>query len=87
MRPIDTRVNDLPVHDKTPVQAQGSRTRGAAGSSGSAPSDSTHISGLAQLLFPDDNRIQQLRADVSSNRYQVPAQVVSRDVVHFYLEA
>jgi hypothetical protein len=86
MRPIDTRVNDLPVRDQGPLQAQGSRLRGAAPNSGGAASDTTHISGLAQLLFPDENRIQQLRADVSSNRYQVPAIVVSRDVIHFYLE-
>jgi hypothetical protein len=87
MTPIETRVNDLPVRDKAPVQARGSHARGVASSSGSTHSDTTHISGLAQLLFPDENRIQQLRADVSTNRYQVPALAVSHDVIHFYLDA
>jgi hypothetical protein len=82
------RVDDFSIHDKTPVSPlAGNRSRPVESPASGAQTDTTHISNLAKLLFPDENRIQQLRSDLSSNRYQVVPAVVSRDVIAFYAEA
>ncbi len=83
------RVGDFGIQDKGSVtRTEPSRPQSTARPSGDdlSHADSTQISVLAQLLLPDQSRIEQLRTDVSVNRYSVAAAVVSHDLVTFYIE-
>jgi len=84
------RIDDL---NRTPVTQNAEKTDqiaqqapGAPGKEGVAASDQAEVSPLARALSTQDPaRIDQLRLEVQSGKYDVPAQAVASAIIDAHL--